>query len=57
MYFEKKKISNPEFFISKKYRQIFFKSKNFYYKKGLLLDMWGVEIAILFHAFLNRSTN
>ena len=56
MYFEKKKkCSNPE--KVKKYRQIFFKSKNFYYKKGLLLDVWAVEIAILFHAFLNRSTN
>ena len=44
-----KKCSNPEFFISKKYGQRFFKSENFSYEGPLFIELQAGELAISFY--------
>ena len=45
---KKKNWSNPQFLISKKYRQKFFRLENFNYKRPLFFELHAVELAILF---------
>ena len=55
VFLKNKKCSNPKTFISKIYRQRFFRSENFDYKRPLFFKLRVIELAILFNWFLNRS--
>ena len=48
-FLKNKKYSNPECFIRKRYRQRFFRCKDFNYKRPLFFELWAVELAISFY--------
>ena len=52
-----KNVQILTFFISKKYRQRFFRFENFDYKRPLFFELRAVELAILFCCFLPISEN
>ena len=53
-FLKNKKCSNSAIFISKKYKQIFFRSENFNYKIPILFELQTVELPISYTNFNNK---